>query len=363
MTKSILFDIITSLYEIGYIVVAITNDMGATNMALWKDLNIGIEMSTSDPTIKNFFIHPANETLKIFVFADVPHLIKLMRNNLIDSGFVVDNKLLGKAIFEELLSLNERDLKIAFNVTRAHLDAKGFQRQKVKLVAQIFSHRNAKAIEYCGKEGLLSDKNWQAMSDMLELTNNWFDLLNTQSKFGKHFGLRAYGIDIGYQDNILSQMTEFILKMRVSGRKTLLPFQKGIVIVNSSLKQLFQYLKEKYTCDNFESKYIITRRLYQDILENFFAHIRSMGETHDHPSPVQLQIRLKWYILGKYSEYGLSEKRNTEIDQILNMIVDLEGVCQSDSLDEFESINYFEQDECTTEMALFNEDLENRRKL
>jgi len=72
-------------------------------MALWKDLNIGIEMSTNDPTVKNFFIHPGNETLKIFVFADVPYLIKLMRNNLIDSGFVVDNKLLGKAIFEELL--------------------------------------------------------------------------------------------------------------------------------------------------------------------------------------------------------------------------------------------------------------------
>jgi len=68
-------------------------------------------MSTSDPTVKNFFIHPANETLKTFVFADVPHLIKLMRNNLIDSGFVVDNKLLEKAIFEELLSLNKRDLK------------------------------------------------------------------------------------------------------------------------------------------------------------------------------------------------------------------------------------------------------------
>lgn len=131
MTKSILFNIVRMLFEIGYIVVAVTNDMGSSNMSLWKDLNIGIEMSTSDenPIIKNFFIHPANETLKIFVFADVPHLIKLMRNNLLDSGFVVNSKLLGKAIFEELLILDERDLKIAFNLTRAHLDAKGFQRQ------------------------------------------------------------------------------------------------------------------------------------------------------------------------------------------------------------------------------------------
>lgn len=101
MTTSILFSIIKALYEIGYIVVAITNDMGSTNMTLWKEINVGIEMSTSstidkNPTveIKNCFVHPSNETLKIFVFADVPHVIKLMRNNLFDSGFVVEDILL-----------------------------------------------------------------------------------------------------------------------------------------------------------------------------------------------------------------------------------------------------------------------------
>lgn len=74
---------------------------------------------------------------------------------------------------------------------------KGFK-GRVKLAAQIFSHRNAKVIQYCGQKGFLKNENWQAMSDMLELTNNWFDVLNTQSKFGRHSGLRAYGINIEY---------------------------------------------------------------------------------------------------------------------------------------------------------------------
>lgn len=49
MTKDILFEIIEALYKIGYIVVAMTSDMGPTNMSLWKQLNVGI-------TVKNFKI-------------------------------------------------------------------------------------------------------------------------------------------------------------------------------------------------------------------------------------------------------------------------------------------------------------------
>lgn len=101
---------------------------------------------------KNNFPHPSDNSLKIFVFADVPHLIKLLRNNLFNSGFIVDDKTLEKSLLEELLGLNSNNLKIAFNLTKAHLDAKGFQRQRVLLAAQVFSMMNAKALEYCRKK-------------------------------------------------------------------------------------------------------------------------------------------------------------------------------------------------------------------
>jgi len=217
ITKSILFEIIQALHEIGHTVVAVTSDMGSRNMASWKELNIGIEISkskysTSDKTpttieIRNFFSHPVDKILKIFVFADVPHLIKLMRNNLFDSGFDVDTLIFNKSILEELLALNERDLKITFNLSREHLDARGFQRQNVKLAVQVFSLKNTTVIKYCGEQGFFKNKNWKAMGDMLELVNNWFDLLNTQSKYGRHSGLCAYGVHLERQDDILDRMS------------------------------------------------------------------------------------------------------------------------------------------------------------
>lgn len=177
MTKGILFEIIELLYNIGYTVIATTSDTCPTNIGLWRELNIGISAvkKVDECTEKQcFFPHPLNSDLKVFVFADAPHLIKLLRNNLIDSGFVVDGEIFDKSLLEELLQLNSKDLKISFNLSREHLDVKGFQRQRVKLAAQVFSLKNAKSLEYCGTKGFLSKNNWnwQGMSNLLKTINN-----------------------------------------------------------------------------------------------------------------------------------------------------------------------------------------------
>jgi hypothetical protein len=40
MTSDILLEIITNVYNIGYIVISVTRDMGPTNMGLWKSMNV-----------------------------------------------------------------------------------------------------------------------------------------------------------------------------------------------------------------------------------------------------------------------------------------------------------------------------------
>lgn len=79
----------------------------------------------------------------------------------------------------------------------------------MKLAAQVFSNRNTTAIKYCGQQGFFKNKYWKEMGEMLELINNWFDLLNTQSKYGRHSGLHAYGIDLEHQNNTLDRMNKF----------------------------------------------------------------------------------------------------------------------------------------------------------
>lgn len=71
-------------------------------------------------------------------------------------------------------------------------------------------------------------------------------------------------------------------------------FQKGILLCNKSLREMLVFIKHKYSTAEFEIKYILTRRLNQDILENFFSYIKSVGGTYDHPTPIEVKNRLRW---------------------------------------------------------------------
>lgn len=116
------------------------------------------------------------------------------------------------------------------------------------------------------------------------------------------------------QDQILNKITTVMKNSRVGSHKTLLPFQKGIILSNTSLKELLKYLKEKYSTENFKIVYIITYRINQDVLENFFSFIRGMGAGHTKPSALQFRYRLRWYILGKHYYDMYVENCNTEDD-------------------------------------------------
>lgn len=82
-----------------------------------------------------------------------------------------------------------------------------------------------------------------------------------------------------------------------------------------------------------------------------------MRSAHDHPSPVELQNRLKWYILGKHSAHALSKNSNTENDVTSVTLMVMKDVhdtsCTSDLTD-------FEVDDLAEEAKLLmqNEQVE-----
>lgn len=59
--------------------------------------------------------------------------------------------------------------------------------------------------------------------------NDWFDLFNTQHKYDH--GVQSYGLNLIEQNELLDRMTDFIQNMRVHGKKSLLPFQKGNILI------------------------------------------------------------------------------------------------------------------------------------
>lgn len=77
----------------------------------------------------------------------------------------------------------------------------------------------------------------------------------------------------------------------------------------NSIKALRKDMDEK-----FRFKYLLTHRLNQDCLENFYCQVRGRNGTDDHPTPVDCLYRIKNIILGKNPALSAKLHCNT-IDQ------------------------------------------------
>ncbi|KAL4082742.1 hypothetical protein QTP88_029675 [Uroleucon formosanum] len=280
--------IIEQLHNVGFNVIAMVSDMGLSNIGLWKALNIHIENTSFKHKITN---------QNIYVFADVPHLLKLARNHLIVKGFVLSKgKYIGKGVFEELVNLNSgQDYKLAHKFTKKHLLVEGTGLMKVKLAAELFLY---------------------TASEIILLFNDWFDLLNTQHKFEKK-SIKSYGLNESNQNDLLEKMNSFIKSMRVHKKNLYCHFKKGILVTNISLKNLLIDIKNMNGLT-----YTMTRKLNQDILENLFSFLKGMtGCASNNITASDFKCCLRWFILGKHSHSVFSENTNIEDghkDKLLN---------------------------------------------
>lgn len=310
LTETILINVISQLYEVGFIVVAFICDLDSTNNKLINNLNVGIKANQNC-----YFSHPGNPLYKVFVINDPPHLLKLIRNHFLDHGFSVDGKVINQDCVKEAVALNEkRDLKVVFKIRKEHLEVRGIKRQKVLPAAQLFSKTTARGILWCGQQQFLQSTNYAETAEFMEIIDAWFDIFNSKICHDYKPGKEPYGLNLTSQNEILDKVTQIISNMKVGNNKTLLPFQKGIIVSNAALQQLLPYLKEQFSSEIFPISYILTNRLTQDVLENLFSYLRAMGGAHELPSSLNFYHRLKWFILGKHADSVISDKTNTEKD-------------------------------------------------
>lgn len=87
-------------------------------------------------------------------------------------------------------------------------------------------------------------------------------------------------------------------------------FQKGILMSITSIKALFVEMHEK-----FDYQYILSHRLNQDCLENFYSQVRGRNGANDHPSPEECLSRIRTIILGKNPGISAHLHANT-IDKV-----------------------------------------------
>jgi hypothetical protein len=173
MTPGILHKIIFELHHVGFQVLACVSDCGPTNFSLCRELNVSYEHP--------FIIHQLTGS-KIYFFADVPHLLKLIRNWLLDSEFVFHGSKINKDILHELISSNEKEISSCFKLTMNHLTVEGPKRQNVRIAAELLSHTTATALRHYYPENTSA----VAAASFLELVNTWYDIMNSYKPITKY---------------------------------------------------------------------------------------------------------------------------------------------------------------------------------
>ncbi len=303
MNKELLFSILERLDNIGLCTQGIVSDLGVTNQALWRSLGI-------QPGSNSFMF----KERKILVFADIPHMLKLLRNHFLDNGLVFPSGIrFCKEDMLRLLQVDCSELCLNHKLSDLHFTCHHSQRQNVALAAQLFSHRAASAYKFHFAHESSAEAE---RGDTIDLINKAFDVMNSRSKEGHKEWDFALGwlkvsgtTERGFlrQKDILYHMRHLMNNMRVLQRnkegekvprKAPLPFQKGWVVSIDSALEMLSQLQEEYG-----ATYLMTSRCNSDNVENFFSRIRYIAGADTHPASVDFKNRFRLVVLGQSAEY------------------------------------------------------------
>jgi hypothetical protein len=278
MKKDIVFEVMCCLEKIVYKVVGMVSDMATSKVGLWRSLGI------TDQT--PFFFNPRSLEEKVFMFPDAPHLLKLCRNHYLDKGYVLPSgELLKREDLEKVLSLDCAEFRIVPKLKEKHFVCYGSERQRVSLAAQLMSNHSATALKI-----ISPDKKKQA--EFIKLVNDWFDVANSRRKYDENELKSGFGLS-NLQLIVVNKMIETMSQTKQLGSKKLLPFQHGIIMWCHAIKGLYNYVQEKYKVG-----WIMTNRVNQDHLENYFSQIRGLGRANDNPGPVEFLNRTRLLMIG-----------------------------------------------------------------
>ena len=141
---------IKKLTAVGVITVSLTCDGPSCNMKMLSELGANL----SPENLRPHFPYPMKQGQRIYVFLDVCHMLKLIRNTLGQTGPLTDidgNKISWEYIYLLDKVQREEGLRLGNKLTSAHIQF-WQQKMKVKLAAQALSGRVASAIDFLNKE-------------------------------------------------------------------------------------------------------------------------------------------------------------------------------------------------------------------
>lgn len=232
------------------------------------------------------------ETQKIFYIFDILHILKAIRNMLLKYNFVTDGKIISWDFVKMFYNHDKTyPIRVASKLSESHINPNGFEKMKVKFAAQIFSESVSCNMNLYIRFGYRPSEAVYT-SDVIDSMDKLFDILNSSQTLAEKKINRAFkGLD--YQEEFLENCLNFFNNITVKSASGVavtnkIKCIKHIQISIRSILSLWVSLSKKA---NF--KYLYTRRLNQDALENHFGKIRQQNGNYINPTPIQFRRSFK----------------------------------------------------------------------
>ena len=287
---------LTKVHHCGIRVVALVMDGDGKNRALVNELGGCIKY----PDIRPYFPHPVNTQQLVYIFFDICHCLKLVRNSFKTLGCIVSWDGVGQIKWEFLVEMQNlqksEGLRAANKINESHINF-GSKIMNVRLAAQLLSKSVACSLKYLRSIQNSTFENSQATEEFILLINNLFDIFNSKTPIGKDFkGPLTLSL---WQNSVLPYLDSAYLK--ISALKTtsgpLMSDRKhlgftGFLCAIVSLKGLMNEL-----VINGGMRYLLLYKFSQDHLELFFNCIRRGGGWNNNPTAKQFIASFKTLLI------------------------------------------------------------------
>lgn len=276
-------------------VYSVTFDGATTNLGMCEVFGANFKYGTN---FQPYFINPITQE-PCYVFLDLCHMIKLVRNTLGEYKTlrIAKKEKIEWYFIEQLYKLQcDEGLRAGNKLTRKHIHFEN-NKMNVKLAMQTLSASVSKSLIFLSQ---LPDKEIQdkfstsiPTAQFCQNFNDMADILNCKNKFSKE------EFNCPLTDNNYSRLKmhaenfeKYIVNLTNAKETPILKTQRktgflGIIICLRNIFPLFEKLK------SLSLTYLLTYKLSQDYLETFFSAIRGRNGFNNNPNALQFQTSYK----------------------------------------------------------------------
>lgn len=295
---NLLESVITTVTEIGAVIVNITCDGLQCNFSVFTHFGASLKFDNIIPFIKN----PSNGE-KIYVMFDACHMLKLARNILLKTDLSdSEDQVIKWQHFKSLESMRTNKDFIKHKLNKKHIDCYR-NKMNVALAAQTLSRSVAKAMQFLMEAHKEEFHDASGTITYTRCFNDLFDILNTghdDTLENNANNKLKVPISQATKDDVfqvLDKCADYIRGLRLDSKSILKSPQKtgflGFLIDIIAVKSIYEDFVETGKIDQFA-----TFHASQDPLESFFGRIRSKCGNNINPTVEQFKSAFRKILIN-----------------------------------------------------------------